>query len=66
MWAAMHGHKFEQVKKHANWSSNSDTFEKYYYKSFNKFQESQAISNTIFSTTENATTSSEPGTEATV
>ncbi|CEI91406.1 hypothetical protein RMCBS344292_05694 [Rhizopus microsporus] len=64
MWAVMYDHKIEQVKKHTNWSSNPDTFEKYYYKPFNKFQESQAISSTIFSTTENATTSSEPGTEA--
>lgn len=50
-WAVMHGQKIEQVKKHANWSSNSDTFEKYYYKPFNKFQGSQVISNTTFSTT---------------
>jgi hypothetical protein len=35
-WAVMHGHKIEQVKKHANWSSNSGAFEKYYYKPFNK------------------------------
>ncbi|CEG80004.1 hypothetical protein RMATCC62417_14401 [Rhizopus microsporus] len=65
-WAVMHGHKIEQVKKHANWSSNSDAFEKYYCKLFNKFQESQATSDTFFSTTDNATTSSEPGTEATI
>ena len=66
-WAVVHGYKIEQVKKHANWSSNSDTFEKHYYKPFNKFQESQTISNTVFSsTTENTITSSGPRTEATM
>lgn len=30
--AAELGHSIEQVKKHANWSLNSNTFEKFYYK----------------------------------
>ncbi|EIE76828.1 hypothetical protein RO3G_01532 [Rhizopus delemar RA 99-880] len=64
-WAVIHGHNIEQVKKHANWSNQSNTFEKYYFKPFNKFQESQSINNTIFSATENNTISSEPETEAT-
>ncbi|KAG1360113.1 hypothetical protein G6F62_000266 [Rhizopus arrhizus] len=64
-WAAMHGHNIDQVKKHANWSNKSSTFEKYYFKPFNNFQESQSINNTIFSAMENNTTSSEPETEAT-
>ncbi|CEG70600.1 hypothetical protein RMATCC62417_06466 [Rhizopus microsporus] len=66
IWAVQNGHSIDKIKKHANWSRKSDTFERFCYKPFDKFQESQDISTTIFSTTENATTSSEPRTEATM
>ncbi|KAG0848661.1 hypothetical protein G6F17_011455 [Rhizopus arrhizus] len=44
------GHQIQDVKKHANWSLNSNTFEKYYYKPSSQASSSTAISNSIFST----------------
>jgi hypothetical protein len=64
--AVMKGHSIEQVKNHANWSSKSNTFEKYYYKPFDKFQGSEEITTIIFSATEKTTTSLEPEAEATM
>jgi hypothetical protein len=39
-WAIMNEHDINHVKKHTNWSNKSNIFEKYYFKPFNKFQES--------------------------
>ncbi|CEG79806.1 hypothetical protein RMATCC62417_14227 [Rhizopus microsporus] len=65
-WAVMKGHAVDQIKKHANWLNNSSTFERYYYKPFNNFRDSQVINSTIFSATKNLVTSSEPRTETTM
>lgn len=64
-WAVKHGHKVDQTKDHANWSRNSDTFKKYYYKPLTRFKESTEIASTIFSVMEKSTASSEPSTLAT-
>ena len=37
--AIMNEHVLDHVKKHTNWSNKSN-IEKYYFKPFNKFQES--------------------------
>ncbi|KAG1122913.1 hypothetical protein G6F42_011034 [Rhizopus arrhizus] len=57
------GHTIEEVKEHANWSRNTQTFERFYYKPTNKESLGARISNSIFST-ENLTTL-EAGAEAT-
>jgi hypothetical protein len=43
------GHTIQSVKKHANWSLNSDTFVKFYYKPSNQTSSTAAINNPIFS-----------------
>ncbi|KAG1449948.1 hypothetical protein G6F56_008491 [Rhizopus delemar] len=44
------GHSIQEVKKHANWSLNSNTFEKHYFKPSTQSSSSTTISNSIFST----------------
>ncbi|KAG1450436.1 hypothetical protein G6F56_008351 [Rhizopus delemar] len=44
------GHSIQEVKKHANWSLNSNTFEQYYFKPSTQSSSSTSISNSIFST----------------
>ncbi|KAG1126788.1 hypothetical protein G6F38_013720 [Rhizopus arrhizus] len=51
------GHTPEEVKEHANWSQNSYTMERYYYKPTAQKTKSTKIVNSIFSNTENNTTS---------
>ncbi|KAG1461033.1 hypothetical protein G6F55_003798 [Rhizopus delemar] len=46
----------QEVKQHANWSSNANTFEKYYYKPRAQESSSTRIANSIFSLTTNYTT----------
>ncbi|KAG1318524.1 hypothetical protein G6F62_012312 [Rhizopus arrhizus] len=48
------GFSFKEVKDHANWSNNSQTMEKYYYKPNNKDRTSTAMINSL---TENTTIS---------
>jgi hypothetical protein len=43
------GYSIQDVKKHANWSLNSNTFEKYYYKPSSQLSTSTAICHPIFS-----------------
>ncbi|KAG1045554.1 hypothetical protein G6F43_011250 [Rhizopus delemar] len=42
------GHSIQDVKKHANWSLNSNTFENFYYKPSSQTSTSTAINNSIF------------------
>lgn len=44
------GHTIEQVKDHANWSRNSQTFEKFYCKPTTRQSMGSQITNSIFST----------------
>ncbi|EIE88968.1 hypothetical protein RO3G_13679 [Rhizopus delemar RA 99-880] len=46
----------QEVKQHANWSSNANTFEKYYYKPRAQGSSSTKVANSIFSLTTNHTT----------
>ena len=46
------GHSIQEVKKHANWSLNSNTFENFYYKPSSQTSSSTAITNSIFSSPE--------------
>ncbi|KAG1524113.1 hypothetical protein G6F52_004463 [Rhizopus delemar] len=57
------GHSIENVKQHANWSRNTQTFERFYYKPTTTLTLGSQITNSIFST-ENPTTL-EAGAEAT-
>lgn len=57
------GNSILAVKKHANWSLNSNTFEDYYYKPHNQSSDSTLINNSIFYTEKSIT--SEVGVEAT-
>ncbi|KAG1034774.1 hypothetical protein G6F43_013346 [Rhizopus delemar] len=57
------GHSIENVKQHANWSRNTQTFERFYYKPTTTLTLGSQITNSIFST-ENLTTL-EAGAEAT-
>ncbi|KAG1059457.1 hypothetical protein G6F42_028309 [Rhizopus arrhizus] len=50
------GHSIQDVKKHANWSLQSNTFEDFYYKPSSQASSSTAINNSIFSSTENSIT----------
>ncbi|KAI9254083.1 hypothetical protein BY458DRAFT_481113 [Sporodiniella umbellata] len=50
--AAELGNNIQAVKKHANWSLNSDTFEKFYFKPSSQKSSTAIINNSIFSTTE--------------
>jgi hypothetical protein len=54
--AVMKGLPISEVKRHANWSERSNTFEQYYVKPFGKHATNAHISNTAFSNTENLTT----------
>jgi hypothetical protein len=54
--AVMLGASINQVKDHANWSRNSNTFEKFYYRSPRRRLRSTRIQQSIFSNTENSTT----------
>src|SRR3972149_341629 len=47
------GHSIQDVKKHANWSLNSNTFENFYYKPSSQTSTSTAINNSISSSPEN-------------
>jgi hypothetical protein len=58
------GHTIQDVKKHANWSLNSNTFENYYYKPPSQASVSTSITNSIFSNSEKRITL-EVGVEAT-
>ncbi|KAG1370665.1 hypothetical protein G6F61_011843 [Rhizopus arrhizus] len=49
-------HSIQTVKQHANWSSNANTFERYYYKPTAQQSSSTSIANSIFSLTDNHTT----------
>lgn len=44
------GHSIQEVKKRANWSLNSNTFEQHYFKPSTQSSSSTNISNSIFST----------------
>lgn len=44
------GHSIQEVKKHANWSLNSNTFEKHYFKPSTQPSSSTTINNSVFST----------------
>ncbi|KAG2192273.1 hypothetical protein INT47_003862, partial [Mucor saturninus] len=46
------GHSIQDVKKHANWSLNSHTFEDFYYKPSSQTSTSTTITNSIFSSPE--------------
>ncbi|KAG1514262.1 hypothetical protein G6F47_011917 [Rhizopus delemar] len=50
------GHSIQDLKKHANWSLNSNTFEKFYYKPSLRVSSSAAINHSIFSSTDNSIT----------
>ncbi|KAG0943812.1 hypothetical protein G6F29_011592 [Rhizopus arrhizus] len=50
------GHSIQDVKKHANWSLQSNTFEDFYYKPSSQASSSTAINNSTFSSTENSIT----------
>ncbi|KAG1057673.1 hypothetical protein G6F43_000491 [Rhizopus delemar] len=51
------GHKIDDVKKHAHWSLSADTFERFYYKLAHQIHNSRDITSSIFSDSENNTTS---------
>ncbi|KAG1562381.1 hypothetical protein G6F47_000981 [Rhizopus delemar] len=51
------GHKIDDVKKHAHWSLSADTFERFYYKLAHQIHNSRDIISSIFSDSENNTTS---------
>ncbi|KAG1497103.1 hypothetical protein G6F54_005998 [Rhizopus delemar] len=57
------GHSIENVKQHANWSRNTQTFERFYYKPTTTLTLGSQITNSIFSTENLATL--EAGAEAT-
>ncbi|KAG1156291.1 hypothetical protein G6F37_007748 [Rhizopus arrhizus] len=59
------GFKVEEVKKHANWSLNSNTFEKYYYKPNNTDRISTTIGNSMINSLSENITISGVRTEAT-
>ncbi|KAG1056529.1 hypothetical protein G6F43_001580 [Rhizopus delemar] len=44
------GHSIENVKQHANWSRNTQTFERFYYKPTTTLTLGSQITNSIFST----------------
>jgi hypothetical protein len=46
--AVERGHSIQAVKEHANWSLNTNTFEKFYYKPTTQTSSSSAITNSIF------------------
>jgi integrase len=50
------GHSIQAVKEHANWSLNSNTFEKFYYKPTTQDSSNTAITHSIFSQAENSIT----------
>ncbi|KAG0752110.1 hypothetical protein G6F33_007267 [Rhizopus arrhizus] len=50
------GYSIQDVKKHANWSLTSNTFEKFYYKPSSQLSSSSTINNSIFSATDNSIT----------
>ncbi|KAG1055392.1 hypothetical protein G6F43_002657 [Rhizopus delemar] len=54
--AVMLGIPIDQVKDHANWSLNSNTFEKFYYRPPRRRLRSTRIQQSIFSNAENSTT----------
>ncbi|KAG0733952.1 hypothetical protein G6F57_013986 [Rhizopus arrhizus] len=54
--AVEESHSIQAVKQHANWSSNANTFERYYYKPTAQQSSSTSIANSIFSLTDNHTT----------
>ena len=51
------GHSVQDIKKHANWNLNSNTFEKLHYKPSSQSLSSTSISNSIFSFAEKRITS---------
>jgi hypothetical protein len=51
--AIQEGHAIQDAKKHANWSLNSDTFKKFYYKPVAHASSNATINNSIFSLPEN-------------
>ena len=53
--AVVNGTTTRKVKDHANWSQDSNTFEKHYYKPPMKVHDSTQVQNSIF-TTEKSTT----------
>ncbi|EIE79019.1 hypothetical protein RO3G_03724 [Rhizopus delemar RA 99-880] len=55
--AVQMGHKIDNVKKNAHWSLAADTFERFYYKPAHQIHNSRDIINSIFSDSENNTTS---------
>ncbi|EIE75930.1 hypothetical protein RO3G_00634 [Rhizopus delemar RA 99-880] len=59
------GRSIQDVKKHANWGLNSNTFEKLYYKPSPQVSSSAAINHSIFSSTDNSITL-EVGVESTL
>ncbi|KAG0980756.1 hypothetical protein G6F29_007590 [Rhizopus arrhizus] len=59
------GFKIDDVKKHANWSLNSNTFEKYYYKPNHTDRISTAIGNSMVNNLSENNTISGVRTEAT-
>lgn len=53
--AVQQGNAIQKVKFHANWSLNSNTFERYYYKPTAQASSSTQIMNSIFSTESSVT-----------
>ncbi|KAG1229506.1 hypothetical protein G6F68_006669 [Rhizopus microsporus] len=51
-YAVQQGASIQEVKIHANWSLNADTFEKYYLRPANRRQQGQMISKRILKDTE--------------
>jgi hypothetical protein len=62
--AVMLGASIDQIKDHANWGRNSNTFEKFYYRPPRRCLRSMRIQQSIFSNAESSTTL-EDGTEPT-
>jgi hypothetical protein len=50
------GHSIQDVKKHADWSLTSNTFEKFYYKPSSQLSSSSTIDDSFFSATDNSIT----------
>ncbi|ORE12150.1 hypothetical protein BCV72DRAFT_189559, partial [Rhizopus microsporus var. microsporus] len=56
-YAVQQGASIQEVKIHANWSLNADTFEKYYLRPASRRRQGQRISKRILEATEKKTTS---------
>ncbi|OBZ85027.1 hypothetical protein A0J61_06923, partial [Choanephora cucurbitarum] len=55
--AILKGATFQEVKTHGNWSQNSSTVEDYYFRPPNQHEAGRIMTERIFQSTENQTTS---------